>query len=154
MESIGFDLNFSLCVLKAPPKKTVEELAKLDQEDESLRKWKESLGVSSGAGATNEIDSSKDPRKLIILSMHMEVAGRDDVLLDLSSLDEIQNLKQKVIVIKEGTEYRLKIKFKVQHELVAGIKYLQVVKRMGLKVDRLEEMMGSYAPKPEIEEIK
>ncbi|KAJ1515463.1 hypothetical protein HMI56_004549, partial [Coelomomyces lativittatus] len=79
------------------------------------------------------IDSSKDPRKLIILSMHMEVAGRDDVLLDLSSLDEIQNLKQKVIVIKEGTEYRLKIKFKVQHELVAGIKYLQVVKRMGLK---------------------
>ncbi|KAJ1500276.1 hypothetical protein HMI55_003965 [Coelomomyces lativittatus] len=83
MESIGFDLNFSLCVLKAPPKKTVEELAKLDQEDESLRKWKESLGVSSGAG---EIDSSKDPRKLIILSMHMEVAGRDDVLLDLSSL--------------------------------------------------------------------
>lgn len=38
--------------------------------DESLRKWKESLGLKAGATA------SSDPRKVVVLSLAMEVAGR------------------------------------------------------------------------------
>ena len=36
---------------KAPEKKTLEELKQLDQNDEALRKWKESLLGGSAAGA-------------------------------------------------------------------------------------------------------
>ncbi len=34
---------------KVGEKKTLEELAQLDAQDESLRKWKESLGLKAGA---------------------------------------------------------------------------------------------------------
>jgi len=42
----------------------------------------------------------------------------------------------------------VRITFKVNHSIVSGVRYIQVVKRSGLKVDRLEEMLGSYGPHP------
>jgi len=40
-----------------------------DQNDESLRKWKESLGIGSGT----TIGDASDPRKVIIVSLGLEV---------------------------------------------------------------------------------
>ncbi|KAJ3357909.1 hypothetical protein GGF32_000799 [Allomyces javanicus] len=131
---------------KAPAKKTVEELAQLDQEDESLRKWKESLGIG--------VAPADDPRKVVVLALAMEVADRDDVVMDLSSAESVERVKNSVLSIKEGTEYRLKIKFCIQHDVVSGLKYLHVVKRKGIRVDRVEEMLGSYGPAPEPYEKK
>ncbi|KAL7746357.1 rho GDP dissociation inhibitor [Sorochytrium milnesiophthora] len=136
---------------KAPAKKTVEELAKLDQEDESLRKWKESLGIGAGGAAGG---AAADSRKVVVLALAMEVAGRDDVVLDLSSPDNIAKVANTIVSIKEGTEYRLKIRFKIQHDVVSGLKYLHVVKRKGIKMDRVEEMLGSYGPNAEPYEKK
>jgi len=42
-----------------------------DQNDESLRKWKESLGIGSGTS----ISDPKDPRKVIIMSLGLEVGN-------------------------------------------------------------------------------
>ncbi|KAI9179615.1 rho GDP dissociation inhibitor [Blastocladiella emersonii ATCC 22665] len=135
---------------KAPAKKTVEELAQLDQEDESLRKWKESLGI----GASKAVNPSDDPRKVVVLALAMEVKDRDDVVLDLSTADNVEAVRKTVVSIKEGTEYRLKIRFRIQHDVVSGLKYLHVVKRKGIRVDRVEEMLGSYGPNAEIYEKK
>lgn len=33
--------------------------------------------------------------------------------------------------------------------MLSGLKYLQVVKRAGVPVDRMEEMIGSYPPRTE-----
>ncbi|ORZ41622.1 immunoglobulin E-set [Catenaria anguillulae PL171] len=131
---------------KAPAKKTVEELAQLDQEDESLRKWKESLGIS--------VAPADDPRKVIVMALAMEVKDRDDVVLDLSSQQNIDKVKNSIVSIKEGAEYRLKIRFRIQHDVVSGLKYLHVVKRKGIKVDRAEEMIGSYGPQADPYEKK
>ncbi|KAI9099402.1 immunoglobulin E-set [Phlyctochytrium arcticum] len=134
---------------KAPEKKTVAELAELDAQDESLRKWKESLGLKAGsAGATD------DPRKVVVLALGMESPGRPDVHVDLSSADAIAQLKNQQMTIKEGVEYRLKVKFKVQHDVVSGLKYLHVVKRKGIRVDKMEEMLGSYGPAADAYEKK
>lgn len=35
----------------------------------------------------------------------------------------------------------MKVKFRVQHEVISGLRYLQMVKRKGIKVDKSEEMM-------------
>jgi predicted transcriptional regulator len=49
----------------------------------------------------------------------LEVAGRPDVSIDLSTsgddkynTEALKKLKEQTIVIKEGTEYRLKVVFK------------------------------------------
>lgn len=36
--------------------------------------------------------------------------------------------------------------FKVQHEVLSGLKYVQVVKRKGIRVGKDQEMIGSFPP--------
>jgi Rho GDP-dissociation inhibitor len=112
---------------------------------ESLRKWKESLGV----GAT-VVGATSDPRKVIVHALALEVQDRTDVSIDLSTPDALAKLKDQTLVVKEGAEYRLKVVFKIQNEVVSGLKYLHVVKRAGIKVDKVEEMIGSYGPSPDL----
>ncbi|KAI9221682.1 immunoglobulin E-set [Blastocladiella britannica] len=137
---------------KAPAKKTVEELAQLDQEDESLRKWKESLGIKGGpAGAAAPAD---DPRKVVVTALVFESPDRPDVVMDLSSPEHISEVSKSVLSIKEGASFRLKLRFRIQHDVVSGLKYLHVIKRKGIKFDRAEEMLGSYGPATEDYEKK
>ena len=57
----------------------------------------------------------------------------------------LEALNAKPFTIKEGATFRMKAQFKVQHEILAGLKYLQKVTRMGVS-DKLQEMMvGTYA---------
>jgi Rho GDP-dissociation inhibitor len=48
----------------------------------------------------------------------------------------------------------MKARFRVQHQILSGMKYVQVVKRMGIS-NKMQEMIGSYSPnttdKPEYE---
>ena len=39
----------------------------------------------------------------------------------------------------------MKTTFKVQHQILSGMKYVQVVKKMGLS-NKSQEMLGSYGP--------
>ncbi|KAF2152534.1 E set domain-containing protein [Myriangium duriaei CBS 260.36] len=135
---------------KVGEKKTIDEYQKLDQNDESLRKWKESLGIGSG----NTIGDASDPRTCIILSLGLEVEGRPDIVIDLSSPGALEQLKSKPFTIKESATFRMKARFRVQHHILSGMKYIQVVKRAGLS-NKMQEMIGSYSPnttdKPEYE---
>ncbi|KZF23194.1 rho-gdp dissociation inhibitor [Xylona heveae TC161] len=127
---------------KLGEKKTLEEYQKLDENDESLRKWKESLGIGSG----QSLADSSDPRKAIILSLALEVEGRPDIVVDLTAPGSVETLKSKPFTIKEGARFNMTATFKVQHEVLSGLKYLQVIKRGGIRVRKDEEMIGSYAP--------
>ncbi|EOD46911.1 putative rho-gdp dissociation inhibitor protein [Neofusicoccum parvum UCRNP2] len=115
--------------------------ARTNQNDESLRKWKESLGL----GAGNTISDPNDPRTVIILSLGLEVEGREDIIIDLSAPGAVDHLKEKPFSIKEGAQFRMKATFKVQHNILSGLKYIQVVKRMGIS-NKMQEMIGSYSP--------
>jgi Rho GDP-dissociation inhibitor len=109
-----------------------------DQNDESLQKWKASLGLGQG----KDISDPNDPRKCIILSLGLEVEGRDDIIIDLRSDGAVEALQSKPFTIKEGATFRMKAQFKVQHEILAGLKYLQKVSRMGVS-SKMQEMMVS-----------
>ncbi|KAB8232997.1 rho GDP-dissociation inhibitor [Aspergillus alliaceus] len=127
---------------KVGEKKSINEYAELDKNDESLNRWKASLGLNTGT----PIGDPSDPRKCIIKSLALEVDGRPDVVIDLSASDALTTLKDKPFTIKEGATYCVKVNFQVHHEVLSGLKYLQVVKRKGLRVSKDEEMLGSYAP--------
>nr|POF03523.1 rho gdp-dissociation inhibitor [Quercus suber] len=126
---------------KVGESKTIDEYQKLDQNDESLRKWKESLGIGSGT----TIADPSDPRKVIILSLGLEVADRSDIIIDLSKPGALEQLNKSPFTIKEGATFRMKARFKVQHQILSGLKYVQVVSRLGVK-NKMQEMIGSYSP--------
>jgi Rho GDP-dissociation inhibitor len=108
----------------------------IDQNDESLRKWKESLGLGSG----NTISDPNDPRKVILLSLGLEVEGRSDIIIDLTQTGALESLNKKPFTIKEGATFRMKARFRVQHDILSGMKYVQVVSRMGIK-QKMQEMI-------------
>ncbi|OCF38541.1 rho GDP-dissociation inhibitor [Kwoniella heveanensis CBS 569] len=126
---------------KVGQSKTVAELAALDQEDESLQRWKASLGLGTSAG-------SGGSKKVVLKTLFLQSPTLPkQITIDLTqSPAELAKLKKEPLTIKEGVEYSVGITFTVENEIVSGLKYLQVVKRTGITVDKTEAMLGSYGP--------
>jgi len=127
---------------KLGDKKTIDEYAKLDSADDSLNRWKASLGIGKGVPLTVP---PHDKRTVVICQLVLVVPGRDDFVVDVEDPGKLEDLRKHPICIKEDSPYRLKVRFRVQHEIISGLKYLRQVKR-GIISDKAEEMMGSYAP--------
>lgn len=121
---------------RVPPPTEPPPLLPPDQNDESLRKWKQSLGIGSGTA----IADPSDPRKCIILSLGLEVEGRPDIVIDLTQPRALDELNKHPFTIKEGATFRMKARFRVQHQILSGMKYVQVVSRMGVK-NKMQEMI-------------
>lgn len=62
--------------------------------------------------------------------MALCVPDRDDMELDLTG--DLSKLKKHVFTIKEGVQYKIRIDFVVQREIVHGLKYVQKTYRMAL----------------------
>lgn len=43
----------------------------------------------------------------------------------------------------------MELSFQISGAIVTGLRYIQVVRRAGINVDKLESMIGSYGPSPE-----
>ncbi len=67
-------------VCLSPPLSVLSCLPVLHLLSESLKKWKESLGVGKAP-----IPAGGDARKVIVHALAMEVVGRGDVSIDLST---------------------------------------------------------------------
>merc|ERR1712000_220523 len=124
------------------PKQSLAEYQQMDANDESLQRYKESLGLGGGT----DISDPNDKRVCIISSLTMDSPGRDPVTIALSAPGSEATLKDKPFKIKEGAKFTMSAKFKVQHEILSGLHYVQVVKRKGIKVSKDSGMIGSYAP--------
>ncbi|KAI6035252.1 immunoglobulin E-set [Pisolithus orientalis] len=120
--------------------KSAEEYAKLDAEDESLARWKASLGITSGATSR---DTSGPKVTVLTLELNSPTLphGKKPII-------NYQSLRSSSVTIKEGVEFNVRITFKVNHSIISGVRYIQVVKRAGLKVEKMEQMLGSYGPHP------
>ncbi|KJR80228.1 Rho GDP-dissociation inhibitor [Sporothrix schenckii 1099-18] len=110
--------------------------------DESLQRYKESLGLGGG----KDLSDPSDARVCIIQSLTLESPGRQPVTIDLSVPGSEATLKDHPFTIKEGSRFTMVATFKVQHEVLSGLRYVQVVKRKGVRVGKDSEMLGSYAP--------
>ena len=89
--------------------------------------------------------NKSSPQSKIILLTHsqlseQQVEGRPDIVIDLTKPGALESLKDKPYTIKEGSQFRMKATFKVQHQILSGLKYVQVVKRMGVS-NKLQEMI-------------
>nr|ODN91679.1 rho GDP-dissociation inhibitor [Cryptococcus depauperatus CBS 7855] len=112
--------------------------------DESLQRWKQSLGIGAGASSGGE---KKAVLKMLFLS---SPTLNHPIAINLEqSKEELAKLKKEFITIKEGIEYSVGITFTIENEIVSGLQYIQVVKRAGITVDKTDVMLGSYGPQPE-----
>ncbi|KAL7378230.1 hypothetical protein ABVT39_010612 [Epinephelus coioides] len=127
---------------RPPAQKSLDEIQQLDAEDESLRKYKEAL-------LGKEVKVAADPSTPNIQVMSMTLvcdAAPAPLILDLTDLD---GFKKNPFVLKEGVEYKIKINFKVNKEIVSGLKYTQQTYRKAVRVDKSDYMVGSYGPRPD-----
>jgi len=126
--------------------KTAEEYAKLDAGDESLARWKASLGIVPGTTSGNTSGPKVTVLTLELVSSTLPPGKKLD--FDLSDTARLADTKKNPIVIKEGVDYNVRITFKVNHSIISGVRYMQSVKRTGITVDKMEQMLGSYGPHP------
>eukprot|EP00030_Apusomonadida_sp_AF-17_P003216 a346178_113.p2 GENE.a346178_113~~a346178_113.p2 ORF type:complete len:221 (+),score=103.15 a346178_113:32-664(+) len=126
-------------------KVSVDELLTKDADDDALNRWKAQL--LAGAAAAAPIDPN-DTRVVIIEEFGFIADGRDPIAFDFSTPEGVEAMKNSSITIKEGSEYNLRVRFRVQRDTVLGLRFNTVVKRSGLKVDTQSHMIGSYAPTP------
>ena len=49
------------------------------------------------------------------------------------SLGDLTKFEKSPIIIKEGVQYRIKIVFRVQREIVSGLRYFQATYRKGIR---------------------
>ncbi|XP_077413366.1 rho GDP-dissociation inhibitor 1 [Vanacampus margaritifer] len=129
---------------KPPAPKSLQEIQELDQDDESLRKYKEALLGKTSVNADPNSPNIQVTRMTLICD-----AAPNPLVLDLQG--DLENFKKNPFVLKEGVEYKIKINFKVNREIVSGLKYIQQSFRKGVKVDKSDYMVGSYGPRPDQE---
>lgn len=129
-------------------KKTIDEYKNLDAEDESLAKWKASLGLT--ADTKPYPVKPGDKRKVVVTELALEFPEQPDlqpIRINLEDSDGNTIVDKEIkFNIKEKSIYQLVVKFRVQHEIITGLKYLHLVKRDGIRVEKVEEPLGSYAP--------
>jgi len=130
-----------------PPQKSIGELIAADQEDESLRKYKEALLGNAISEAI--VIEPNNPEKVLVRKLVLVSEGQAEKVLDLTG--DISKLKKTIFTIKEGVQYKIRIEFFVQHEIVTGLKYVQKTYRKGIQVDKMTHMVGSYAPKKDLQ---
>jgi len=125
---------------KAPAQKSLQEIADLDADDESLRKYKEAL-----LGAAKAADPNAKVNVVVTRLTLMCDTAPAPLTLDLQG--DLDVIKKQSFILKEGVEYKIKISFKVNKEIVSGLKYVQATYRKGVKVDKSDYMVGSYGPR-------
>merc|ERR1712106_379421 len=128
-----------------PPEKSIDDMVQADKGDESLEKYKAALLGAAVAGSGSIVVEPEDPRKVIVKKLSLVSEGREDNTIDLTQ--DLQTIKSKSFILKEGVKFRIKIDFIVQREIVHGLKYVQKTYRAGIPVDKMSHMVGSYAPK-------
>ncbi|KAH7644442.1 rho GDP-dissociation inhibitor [Dermatophagoides farinae] len=140
----GDEMNLNY---KPPAEKSLSDIVSTDKDDESLMKYKESL-LGKAIQDVVIVDET-NANRVIVKALSLLVDGRPDMVIDLSQ--GVECVKKKVYTIKDGIEYRIKIDFYVQREIVTGLKFQQKIYRHGMKVLKTTNMVGSYAPKQELQ---
>ncbi|XP_061159037.1 rho GDP-dissociation inhibitor 3 isoform X2 [Syngnathus typhle] len=123
-----------------PAQKTLQEIQELDKDDESLVKYKQTL-----LGKRPMMSDFSGPNVQVTKLTLLFDEPSGSVTINLTG--DANSLKEKTVTLKEGVKYKLKIHFKVNKEIVAGLKYHHVTFRKGVKLDKVSYMMGSYCPR-------
>lgn len=133
---------------KAPTKMDIGSIVAQDEEDESLTRYKKLLlgNISDGKQIQNQLIDSNDPRVVLPTRITLVFENhKPDVTFELKgSLEHVRDLHSKrTVTIKEGEQYRTKLEYYVQRDIVTGLKLVsKVLKAKTITVDKSKYMIG------------
>ena len=122
----------------------LKTIAEMDPEDDSLARYKQALL----GDVSNAFCPEDDPRRVVIEKMIVMFDNRPDgdIEYELDSQQKLAAMKSNPFTLKEKCHYKIKVQFRVQHEIVSGLKYINNVYRKGVRVVKEDEMIGSFGP--------
>lgn len=120
----------------------VADVLAADAADDALTRYKKTL-----LGSCYSAESDEETRRVVVREVRLIVAGRPDIVIDVSNPDAVASSAANRYVFKEGATYELAIACSVHHEVVLGLRWTQAVSRLGLVVDRDAVVLGAYAPR-------
>jgi Rho GDP-dissociation inhibitor len=127
----------------------LDDIVAADSGDESLRRYKEQL---LGTAMKGDKGDKSDPRQFVITEfrvMFAEDENHADIVHNLDSPAGMAALKADGISMKEGAKFKFKISFRVQHEILVGIKFVNKLSK--LVFSNSEELpLGSYGPSSDV----
>lgn len=118
-----------------------------DADDEALARYKASLLGSAADPSKAAADA--ETRHVVIREIRVLVDGRPDLVMKLSTPEEVKEVEGSKLVVKEGATYRLQFVFTVHRDVVLGLKFSNTVYKLGIPVDKDSVVVGAYAPRPE-----
>ncbi|PHU11888.1 Rho GDP-dissociation inhibitor 1 [Capsicum chinense] len=124
------------------PLLSLKDQIEKDQEDESLRRWKEKLLGCLESDLNGQMEPEVKFHSVGILSSDF---GEINTPLPIKE----EQRKSVLFTLREGSEYRLKLTFSVLHNIVSGLAYTNTVWKAGLQVDQSKGMLGTFAPQRE-----
>jgi hypothetical protein len=125
--------------------KTVQDFLDRPDEDESVRKWKESL-LGDAANADPTLSAPPDdPRRVIPKEFKVVVHGGPTYTYNLEDQAQLNDLKKKGYSLKEGQTFHYQITLLVHHEIVLGLRLKTISKKLISKQEAVFDI-GSYPP--------
>jgi hypothetical protein len=131
--------------MAADAPRSVQDFLQRPDEDESVRKWKESLLGDAAAADPTLSSPPNDPRRVIAKEFKIIIHGGATHTYNLEDQAQLTNLKKKGYHIKEGQTFHYEVTILVHHEIVLGIKLRTKSKKLIGSQEALFEI-GSYPP--------
>jgi Rho GDP-dissociation inhibitor len=124
---------------------TVQEYMERPDEDESVRKWKESL-LGNPADQDPKLTCPPDDKRIFIPKIFkVIVEGGPTYTYDLQNPAELEGLKKKGYLLKEGQTFHYQLTFLVHHEIILGLKLKTKSKKL-MHSEEADFDLGSYPP--------
>nr|XP_031540972.1 rho GDP-dissociation inhibitor 1-like [Vicugna pacos] len=124
---------------KPPAQKSIQEVQELDQDDEGLRKYREALLGRVAVPADRSVPDVVVTRRTLVCS-----TAPGPLELDLAG--DLESSRKRSFVLKEGVEYGIKTAFRVNREVMSGVKYIQRTYGKGGRTDETDHVVGRYGP--------
>ncbi|KAH0786357.1 rho GDP-dissociation inhibitor 1 [Histomonas meleagridis] len=124
---------------------SVQKFLDREDEDESVRKWKESLLGDAAGGDLSLASPKDDPRLVIAKEFKVVIHGGNTYTYNLEDKDQLNDLKKNGYVLKGGQTFHYEVTILVHHDIVLGITFETKAKKMLAKQEASFEI-GSYPP--------
>ena len=101
--------------------------------------------------AAKGVPKTDDPRRCVIETFGLKFPEGDhpDIIRQVDTPEKVALLEKEPISIKEGTKYQFIVTYRVQHDIVPALHFVNTIKKTMVTVDQQNTMMGSYAPRAE-----